>query len=72
MSQVKAFNTLHSRQKYRATYRKKLNNFDNLVDVDKETQRLYALINVNCLTLKCFPSDTTSGYHIAPFVFKSR
>ena len=47
-----------------------MNNFDKLFDVNKETQRLCALINVNCQTLKCFPSDTTSGYHIAPFFFQ--
>ena len=40
MSPVKAFITLHSRQKHRATGRNKMNNFDKLVDVNKETQQL--------------------------------
>ena len=40
MSQVKAINTLYRRQKYRAALRNKMNNFDKLVDVNKETQRL--------------------------------
>ena len=48
MSQVKAFNTLHRKQKYRETKRNNMNNFDKLVDVNKETQRLLAFINVNC------------------------
>ena len=40
MSQVKAFITLHRRQKNRVTYRNKMINFDKLIDVNKETQRL--------------------------------
>ena len=48
MSQVKAFNALHRRQKFRATKMNKMNNFDKLIDVNKEAQRLWALINVNC------------------------
>ena len=43
MSQMKAFNTLHRRQKYPATERNKMNNFDKSVDVNKETQRFLSV-----------------------------
>ena len=40
MSQAKAFNTLHRIQQNRAALRNKMQNFDKLVDVNKETQRI--------------------------------